>query len=61
MMGHFAIPEHEICHPLAMLAMANEYVGLCAEFPSLSWPAPTPQGVLKGIRRVVAEVMKDYA
>ncbi|OIO31143.1 MAG: toxin-antitoxin system HicB family antitoxin [Nitrospirae bacterium CG01_land_8_20_14_3_00_44_22] len=37
----------------------NEYVGLCAEFPSLSWLAKTPEDALKGIRKVVAEVIED--
>ncbi len=37
----------------------NEYVGLCAEFPSLSWLAKSPESALKGIRDVVAEVVKD--
>jgi predicted HicB family RNase H-like nuclease len=37
----------------------NEYVGLCAEFPSLSWLAGTPEAALRGIRRLVAEVVKD--
>jgi len=37
----------------------NEYVGLCAEFPSLSWLALTPEAALKGIRNLVAEVIKD--
>ena len=37
----------------------NEYVGLCAEFPSLSWLARTPEAALKGIRKVVAGVVKD--
>jgi predicted HicB family RNase H-like nuclease len=37
----------------------NEYVGLCAEFPSLSWLAPTPESALAGIREVVAEVIAD--
>ncbi len=37
----------------------NEYVGLCAEFPSLSWLARTPEAALKGIRKVVADVVKD--
>lgn len=36
-----------------------EYVGLCAEFPSLSWLALTPEGALKGIRNLVADVVKD--
>ena len=33
----------------------DEYLGLCAEFPCLSWLAGTPEAALKGIRRVVAE------
>ena len=37
----------------------KEYVGLCAEFPSLSWLAKTPEAALKGIRNVVADVIKD--
>ena len=37
----------------------NEHVGLCAEFPSLSWLAPTPEKALAGIRRVVDEVVTD--
>jgi len=37
----------------------KEYVGLCAEFPSLSWLARTPEAALKGIRKVVAQVVKD--
>ena len=39
----------------------NEYVGLCSEFPSLSWLASTPEASLKGIRRVTAEVVADLA
>ncbi len=37
----------------------GEHVGLCAELPSLSWLAPTPEKALAGIRRVVAEVVAD--
>jgi predicted HicB family RNase H-like nuclease len=37
----------------------NEHVGLCAEFPSLSWLAPTPEKALSGIRRVVADAVTD--
>ena len=37
----------------------KEYVGLCAEFPSLSWLAKTPEAALKGIRKLVAEVVED--
>ncbi len=37
----------------------GEYVGLCAEFPSLSWLAETPEAALVGIRGVVADVTLD--
>lgn len=37
----------------------QEYVGLCAEFPSLSWLASTPETALKGIRKVVADIVDD--
>jgi predicted HicB family RNase H-like nuclease len=37
----------------------DEYVGLCAEFASLSWLARTPEEALTGIRSVVAETAVD--
>ena len=37
----------------------NEHVALCAEFPSLSWLAKTPEAALKGIQKVVADVVAD--
>lgn len=37
----------------------EEYLGLCAEFPSLSWLANEPEEALQGIRQVVAEVVAD--
>ena len=37
----------------------KEYVGLCAEFPSLSWLELSPEETLKGIRNVVAQVVAD--
>lgn len=37
----------------------DEHIGLCAEFPSLSWLAKTPEAALKGIRRVVSEAVAD--
>ena len=37
----------------------NEYVGLCAEFSSLSWLAKKPETALKGIRKLVKDVVKD--
>ena len=37
----------------------SEYVGLCVEFPSLSWLARTPEAALKGIRELVAGAVGD--
>ena len=37
----------------------REYVGSCAEFPSLSWLSGSQEAALKGIRDVVAEVIVD--
>ncbi|POR47441.1 putative HicB family RNase H-like nuclease [Paraburkholderia eburnea] len=37
----------------------GEHVGLCAEFPSLSWLDKSPEGALAGIRRLVAEVVQE--
>jgi len=39
----------------------GEHVGLCAEFPSLSWLAATPEGALRGIRKLVAEAVDDIS
>ena len=37
----------------------SEHVGLCTEFPSLSWLAPTPAKTLSGIQRLVRECLED--
>ena len=37
----------------------REYVGLCAEFPSLSWLEKSQEKALLGIRKVVAETVTD--
>ena len=37
----------------------REFVGLCLEFPSLSWLAKNPEAALKGIRRVVKEAVQE--
>jgi len=37
----------------------QEYVGLCAEFPSLSWLSPSQEEAFHGIRGVVADVVAD--
>ena len=37
----------------------QEYVGLCSEFPSLSWLDEEPESALKGIREIVESVIND--
>ena len=37
----------------------QEFVGLCAEFPGLSWLAASPEEALAGIRKVVRGVLRD--
>lgn len=37
----------------------NEHVGLCAEFPSLSWLAPTPDEAFSGIRQLVSDTLDE--
>jgi len=37
----------------------GEHVGLCSEFASLSWLAKTPEAALKGIQKVVGDVVAD--
>jgi predicted HicB family RNase H-like nuclease len=37
----------------------GEYVGLCTEFPSLSWLAPTRMGALDGIGQLVGDVVAE--
>lgn len=37
----------------------QEYVGLCTEFPSLSWLTETQESALAGIRQLVADVISE--
>jgi predicted HicB family RNase H-like nuclease len=37
----------------------NEYVGLCTEFPSLSWLASTTDDALHGVEALVRDVVAD--
>ena len=37
----------------------QEYVGLCVEFPSISWLEKTQEKALQGIRKLVAETIVD--
>jgi predicted HicB family RNase H-like nuclease len=37
----------------------QEYIGLCTEFPSLSWLAASQGDALSGITKLVADVLAD--
>ena len=37
----------------------EEYVGLCIEFASLSWLAPTHEEALTGIRQLISDCVAD--
>jgi predicted HicB family RNase H-like nuclease len=54
-----ALKNDHYTYRVTWSAEDNEYVGLCAEFPSLSWLSATPETALKGIRKTVEEVIRD--
>jgi hypothetical protein len=52
--------EHQPLHlRFTWSSYDNEHVGLCAEFPSLSWLAPSPEKALSDIRKVVADAVEE--
>ncbi len=51
-------PDH-YTYRVTWSAEDGEHVGLCAEFPSLSWLAKRPDAALAGIRRAVGTAVKD--
>lgn len=51
------IPNDRYTYRVTWSEEDQEHVDLCAEFPSLSWLAPSPEAALRGIRRVVAETL----
>ena len=46
---------------LTWSAEDGEHVGLCAEFPSLSWLDTSPEKALRGIRKLVKETLVNMA
>ena len=53
-------PDH-YAYRIIWSAEDEEFVGLCAEFPSLSWLEQTQHEALSGIRQLVAEVSEDMS
>ena len=39
----------------------GEFVGLCAEFPGLSWLSADPEKAIRGVRALVKNSVKDMA
>lgn len=52
-------PTHHYTYRITWSFDDQEYVGLCAEFPSLSWLSKTSEKALKGIQSLVQEVCID--
>ena len=50
--------DHYTCR-VTWSAEDGEHLSLCAEFPSPSWLAPTPDEALSGIRELVTGVLVD--
>lgn len=56
-----SIPHDHYTYRVTWSEEDREYVGLCAEFPGLSWLAVAPEAALRGIRSVVADVVADMS
>ena len=57
--AHKNLKSDRYTYRVTWSAEDEEHLGLCAEFPSLSWLAATPEEALSGIRGVVADVVRD--
>ena len=53
-------PEH-YTYRVTWSAEDEEFVGLCAEFPLLSWLAASSEEAFSGIRQLVADSVEDMA
>lgn len=54
-----ALKNDHYTYRVTWSAEDEEYVGLCAEFPSLSQLSKSPEAALKGIRKMVETVVSD--
>ena len=53
------MPEPHYSYRITWSPEDQEYVGLCEEFPSLSWLAENPLDTMSGIHRLVKETLED--
>ena len=51
--------EARYSYSVTWSAQDGEFVGLCAEFPSLSWLDPDPDKARSGIERLVFDTLQD--
>jgi len=54
-----SLPDDRYTYRITWSEDDREHVGLCLEFPSLSWLAETPEAALNGIRKIVEEAVSD--
>lgn len=59
MRRNMAIKNDRYTYRVTWSKKDSEYVGRCAEFPSRSWLAASPETALRGIRKMVADVIAD--
>jgi predicted RNase H-like HicB family nuclease len=55
----FQMDSKQYTYRVTWSAEDNEYVGLCAEFPSLSWLDADQSKAFSGIEELVADVVAD--
>lgn len=53
------LPKDRYAYRVVWSEEDKEYVGLCDEFPSLSWLSESPESAFRGIRDLVAEIVED--
>ena len=53
--------EARYSYSVTWSAQDGEFVGLCAEFPSLSWLDPDSDKARSGIERLVFEILQDMS
>ena len=53
------VVSDDYTYKITWSAEDEEYVGSCAEFPSLSWLAPTSDEALAAIREMVVGCVED--
>lgn len=56
-----AVPSDHYTYRVTWSGEDEEYLGLCAEFPSLSWLAESQVDALDGVRQLVADAVRDIS